>query len=752
MITASEFSKKLNKISEMLNMGKEMINEDPILKFQDASVNILEQLEEIMQEGRKLKLGIVGEVKAGKSSFLNALLFEGKNILPKAPTPMTAALTKISYSETPKAKIVFYEKNDWKGIELNAEKYEQKMKELYTAYKDEQRQKAKESGVKKQAVPPQIISYEEFEKENAYRMPEAYKACKEVYDLAQKSMMNIGSLLGTEKIIEGDPNDEYGYLKMLEDYVGAEGKYTAIVKYTEIQMSNKMLEGIEVIDTPGLNDPILSRGRTTQQFLIECDAVFMLGYCGQFLGAEDMNFLFNTLPGEGINKAVLIGSKMDSAILQYPSKGSPSFKVAYVGTKRACEQQAETNLEKCTVTPYNEKILERLKESLPPKCISSVAYSAALHLKNGEELDNIEKTMINNFSRRFPDFNASIELLEGLSNIPDVRTSVFEETKKQKEQIIAERSNDIIFSQTGKFTALLEDIIIRATQNKNDLQESDLEQLETQLKQIKEGLDSIRFAVRNLFDKASNDAKLGINDIAINVYKEINNHRDMVIEHSTKQINHKSTSGHLFWKKTDRWTETKHIDTVPLSNVYSNIREYNLQCMQIVNTRFRSLIKIEQLKEDIQGVFIKAFSNLGKDFDENRILVPLNNTLQKITIPELTLSASQYENMLDGELTGKVSDSTVKNKNIPILKSALDRVLEKMSEDITEKIKKEGNRIANELEKQSGSFVDDVKGQLEENKQKIETMLHNKQESMEKFNIFLTELNTAKSMIRELES
>ena len=174
--------------------------------------------------------------------------------------------------------------------------------------------------------------------------------------------------------------------------------------------------------------------------------------------------------------------------------------------------------------------------------------------------------------------------------------------------------------------------------------------------------------------------------------------------------------------------------------------------MQIVNTRFRSLIKIEQLKEEIQGVFIKAFSNLGKDFDENRILIPLNNTLQKITIPELTLSASKYEEMLDGELTGKVSNDTVKNKNIPILKSAQDRVLEKMSEDLMENIKKEGNRIANELERQSGSFVDDVKGQLEENKQKLETMLNNKQESMEKFNKFLAELNAAKSMIRGLES
>ena len=46
-----------------------------------------------------LRIGIVGQVKAGKSSFINALLFDGNDILPKASTPMTAALTVIKYSE-----------------------------------------------------------------------------------------------------------------------------------------------------------------------------------------------------------------------------------------------------------------------------------------------------------------------------------------------------------------------------------------------------------------------------------------------------------------------------------------------------------------------------------------------------------------------------------------------------------------------------------------------------------------------------
>ena len=81
--------------------------------------SIADKYADIMKEDSALKLGIVGRVKAGKSSFLNALLFGGRDVLPKAATPMTAALTKISYSETGKneAKVIFYSPSEWDKIE-----------------------------------------------------------------------------------------------------------------------------------------------------------------------------------------------------------------------------------------------------------------------------------------------------------------------------------------------------------------------------------------------------------------------------------------------------------------------------------------------------------------------------------------------------------------------------------------------------------------------------------------------------------
>ena len=396
----TELIEKLKQISKILDDGKELISEEKISEFQTSVDNVESSLDDVMKEGRLLRLGIVGEVKAGKSSFLNALLFDGKDVLPKAPTPMTAALTRIKYSEVPQAKVVFYSQSDWEVVRRNAEQYDNninsKYQEYCSTYDKMVHDRAKnnmntDNKDMKEFIPLSAKkTLAEFEKENRDKVPLEYSSCKELLEMIKNSGVNIDNYLGKEEIISGE-YDGTDFFKKLDQYVGAEGKFTPIVKYTELQMNNPMLEGIEVIDTPGLNDPIRSRGRTTQKFLVECDAVFLVGYCGQFLGADDMGLILSVLPDEGIKKAVLIGSKLDSAILQYPSKGNPSFEASYFGTIKNCSDQARDNLNECNVTARNEKIITQIKESLPPLCVSSVAYSAGRQMQNDEPFGAMEK-------------------------------------------------------------------------------------------------------------------------------------------------------------------------------------------------------------------------------------------------------------------------------------------------------------------------------------------------------------------------
>ena len=76
--------------------------------------------EDFYRENRKLNIGVVGQVKAGKSSFLNTLLFNGQEILPKASTPKTATLTKMEYSDRNIIQIEYYSPEEWEILEENA--------------------------------------------------------------------------------------------------------------------------------------------------------------------------------------------------------------------------------------------------------------------------------------------------------------------------------------------------------------------------------------------------------------------------------------------------------------------------------------------------------------------------------------------------------------------------------------------------------------------------------------------------------
>ena len=111
------FIADVKKICENLESNAKKEDIDEIEKFIH---NFKLKTDDFYRNDRRLNIGVVGQVKAGKSSFLNTLLFDGKEILPKASTPKTATLTKMEYSENNIIEIEYYSVDDWEIIEDNA--------------------------------------------------------------------------------------------------------------------------------------------------------------------------------------------------------------------------------------------------------------------------------------------------------------------------------------------------------------------------------------------------------------------------------------------------------------------------------------------------------------------------------------------------------------------------------------------------------------------------------------------------------
>ena len=115
-----EFQGFINDVETIITNISVQAKEDDIAGLKKLISNFKTKTEDFYRENRKLNIGVVGQVKAGKSSFLNTLLFNGLEILPKASTPKTATLTKMEYSDENIIQIEYYSPEEWEVLEENA--------------------------------------------------------------------------------------------------------------------------------------------------------------------------------------------------------------------------------------------------------------------------------------------------------------------------------------------------------------------------------------------------------------------------------------------------------------------------------------------------------------------------------------------------------------------------------------------------------------------------------------------------------
>ena len=220
-----------------------------------------------------LTIGVIGQMKCGKSTFLNSFVFED-TVLPSATTPMTAALSIITYGEKEKIVAEFYTKDEWAEQQMQADR----------SLEEAQGNAAEESKI---------------------------KAAKELVSKAHKLGSNLDQLLGKTQ------EDEF---KNLIEYVGADGKYISITKAVTVYYPKEYLKGVEIVDTPGFNDPIVSREERTKEFLKKADVVLMMLYAGRPFDATDRDIIFKNVRQCGIGKVLIGINKYD---IPYCSETNP---------------------------------------------------------------------------------------------------------------------------------------------------------------------------------------------------------------------------------------------------------------------------------------------------------------------------------------------------------------------------------------------------------------------------------------------
>lgn len=377
-------------------------------------------------EEQKLTIGVIGQMKAGKSTFLNSFIF-GDTILPAATSPMTASLSYITYGPEKKLVAEFYTPDEWAELRNTAQ-----------------------------------LPIEEGQESTA--QGSKIKAAQELVAKAGK-ISQLDSLLGKTK------EDSFSNLI---DYVGADGKYIAITKAVTLYYPLEYLKGVEIVDTPGFNDPIVSREERTRQFLKQADVSLLLLYAGRAFDASDRDILFKDVRNCGIGKILVGINKYDINVAQ-----GETPKEITTATEQALRQAA------CELR--DDSIIELVQETHP------IPFSVEMALLSKLPMSRIQadEVLLHHYKRYCETFEISSqsELYER-SLVESLNEAVRDVIERDKVEILLRKPVNMVQAAGNK---LLSDI-----QNALTLAESQVKVLEMPDYELEDREDQLAKAKRKL--------------------------------------------------------------------------------------------------------------------------------------------------------------------------------------------------------------------------------------------------------------
>ncbi|KHL90470.1 GTPase [Helicobacter pylori] len=510
LIKKSALIEKTLQEQGLQEKARPFISDNAVIKTEELE----KTLKEMQDTNRDLKVGIIGRVKAGKSSLLNALIFEGVEVLPKAATPMTASLTILKYAQTLSAEVEFYSPKDIAELENEHERYEREFNRIVDEEVKKQKEKqslsnrAKE-GVKsfsnkalsmvsrnksEEAVPKERVLSDEEINERAERIAknELEKDTKLVSSYDQYERMKKSGLINTEKL---DPRIQANSLQELNQkllqFVGADGKYMPYTKAVQISLNNPNLKDLEVIDTPGVNDPIASREERTKALLKDCDVVFIISPSGQFLTDNDMSLFDRVSNKEGLQEIYFVASQADSAVLSMSEveKSGQHLPTALENAQKSLSSQLNSIMGALIEKYPNQR--EVFEKAIKNGVIlaSGVCFSMHKDFNNQASWERSQKTeeyhnALRNLRDSYPDaFSSDDESKESLlflSNMSAIEERL-KKAAKEKEKIISQKLQDYAQSQANNLHALIAQLLQDLEEEKKRVKNADMGAIKEQI-------------------------------------------------------------------------------------------------------------------------------------------------------------------------------------------------------------------------------------------------------------------------------
>ncbi|GAA7415562.1 dynamin family protein [Helicobacter pylori] len=758
LIKKSALVEKTLQEQGLQERARPFISDNAVIKTEELE----KTLKELQNTNRDLKVGIIGRVKAGKSSLLNALIFESVEVLPKAATPMTASLTILKYAKTLSAEVEFYSPKDIAELKNEHERYVREFNKIVDEEVKKQKEKQSLSNRAKErfrnvgnmlnrnksdeAPKERVLSDEEIVKKAERIAKDKLKGDEKLvssYDQYEK-MKKSGSL-NTEKL---DPRIQANSLQDLNQkllqFVGADGKYMPYTKAVQISLNNPNIKDLEVIDTPGVNDPIASREERTKALLKDCDVVFIVSPSNQFLTDSDMSLFDRVSNKEGLQEIYFVASQADSAVLSMSEveKSNHHLPTALENAQKALSSQLNNIMEKLIENYPNQR--EIFEKAIKNGVIlaSGVCFSMYKDFNNQASWERNQKTeeyhnALRNLRDFYPDAfssdDKSKESLLFLSNMGAIEERL-EKAAKEKEKIISQRLQDYAQSQANNLHKFIAQLLQDLEEEKKRVKNADISAIKEQIKTYENLSGNIDMKFREAYEEFIlhfiKNIRAGLEETLEKAIRTAKT-RSREEEKEERYIERVKQGGawgsfkrnFLFWADDDAgYNEVERTRaTIKAGAVLDYLTEMHERCEGALNDSANSF-KVVFRKELYAKVFSQLREIISDDLiDEVAFRKSVHAVLDRIEFKEF-----DYTDKLPSEIRGKTGNLKGDEANAFI--QSVGNYVRNFEAETKKDVKGYIQGLRESLEKQN--FASDTLQKLKENMQNLHNQVQNKEQSI----------------------
>lgn len=300
--TVQKYAVKMEKVKKILN--SEGINEQITSKMFKDIENFLEKCSD-----PEFHIALVGTIKAGKSTLINALL--GHEYASTKVTPETASLTKFKKGKNNYVKIVFYSSDEWEALWKSANDANA------------------------------AVFLEEYSKLEAQ---------------SEKTRW----LNKKEQIINCDSQETL--VKEIQKWTSSKSSCHYFVKEVEVGLKEfELPEGVVIVDTPGLDDAVEYRSNITRDYINRANAVLVC-VKSDALTAQELYTISNVFSNTPYNKekVYVIATQIDT--LNKPKENWTEQHEEWIKHLKGKARYADPKLAQKNLIPVSAYLYTLLKE------------------------------------------------------------------------------------------------------------------------------------------------------------------------------------------------------------------------------------------------------------------------------------------------------------------------------------------------------------------------------------------------------